>query len=110
MYRFLLAENPMREGRVFILHTVAPKCLIEVAEPQSDPVSSGYPHQVFSYTNIDGVKETWALIVRDVYDQPDIIDVGKLLQRAWKWYRAYLENEDKNIDEDRRNEYYGTVN
>ncbi len=100
----------MREGKHYILHTIAPKCIIEICLPDDDPISSGYPHQVFTYFNPDETKETYALVVRDVYDQSDMDAVGKLLNRAWKWYRAYLEWEDDNIDEDERNNYFGTVN
>lgn len=106
----MLAENPMREGRVFIIHTIKPKCLIEVCEPQDNPKSSGYPHGIYEYFNTGRIKETWALIVRDVYDNPDLADVQNLLDKAWKWYKSYLKFEDKNIDDTNRDNYLGTVN
>lgn len=100
MDRFLIAENPMNnEPRQFVIHTISPKCIIEAVEPDADPVSSGFPHQVFSFVNSDGVKETWALVIRDLYDESTVEEQGKLLERAWRWFRSYMEWEDSNIDE-----------
>jgi hypothetical protein len=45
------------------------------------------------------VPETWALIIRDVYDSSTNEELGKLLDRAWRWFRSYMEWEDANIDE-----------
>jgi hypothetical protein len=100
MDRFLIAENPMNnEPKQFVIHTIKPKCIIEAAEPNTDPVSSGYPHKVFEFVNSDGVPETWALIIRDAYDSSTNEELGKLLDRAWRWFRSYMEWEDANIDE-----------
>lgn len=87
------------DGQQYIIHTINPKCIIEAAEPDSDPVSSGYPHKVFKYINSDGLDETWALIIRDVHDNSSDEELGKLLDRAWRWFRSYMEWEDANIDE-----------
>ncbi|MCW0484084.1 hypothetical protein [Gaoshiqia sediminis] len=104
MDRFLLAENPINTDDVikqYIIHTIKPKCIIEAvnASDDSDVVSSGFPHQIFEFINSDGVPEIWALIVRDVYDHSSSDEIEKLLSRAWRWFRAYMEWEDGNIDE-----------
>ena len=100
MDRFLLAENPMKDdGKQYVIHTIKPKTIIEAAEPSDELVSSGYPHAVYKYTNSDGVPETWALVIRDVYDNSTNEELGKLLDRAWRWFRSYMEWEDENIDE-----------
>lgn len=102
MDRFLLAENPMKsEPTQFIIHTVKPKCFIEaaVADEQPDVISSGLPHKVYEFINIDGIPETWALIIRGVFDNSTVQEQGKLLDRAWRWFRSYMEWEDRNIDE-----------
>lgn len=101
MDRFLLAENPMKTGKQYVIHTTKPKLIIEAVDASEDPdvVSSGFPHQIYQYVNSDSITETWALIIRDVYDESTIEEQGKLLERAWRWFRSYLEWEDENIDE-----------
>ncbi len=102
MDRFLIAENPMNDDpKQYIIHTIKPKCIIEAVDALEFPdvVSSGYPHEVYEYVNSDGIKETWALVIRDVYDGSSNEELGKLLERAWRWFRSYMEWEDANIDE-----------
>ena len=88
------------EGGTHILHTIKPKCLIECVNIDENPntVSSGLPHRIFEYRNTDGITETWELTVRDTYDNSELHEVGKCIERAWRWYRSYLEWEDGNID------------
>lgn len=104
MNRFLLAENPMNDGeniKQYIIHTIKPKLIIEAVDATEHPdvVSSGFPHQVYEYVNSDGIPETWALIIRDVYDGSTTEEQGKLLDRVWRWFRSYMEWEDGNINE-----------
>lgn len=104
MDRFLFAENPLNEGEIqkqYVIHTVKPKCIIEAVDvaEQPDVVSSGYPHQVYSYENTDAIEETWALVIRDVYDGSTVAEQGKLLDRAWRWFRSYLQFQDSAVDE-----------
>ena len=106
MDRFLLAENPIKQGneddqKQYIIHTIKPKLIIEAVNVNENPnvVSSEYPHQVYSYENSEGIGETWALVIRDVYDSSSNAEQGKLLDRAWRWFWAYLKWEDENIDE-----------
>lgn len=89
------------EPKQFIIHTIKPKAIIEAVDKSEFPdvVSSGYPHNVFSYQNSEGIYEYWALIIRDVYDSSTVAEQGKLLDRAWRWFRSYMEWEDTNIDE-----------
>jgi len=106
MHRFLLAENPMKTDRVFILHTVSPRCLIEVI-CINDQDAKGDLDDVFDfydYTNPDDVIERHQLLIKQFYDiHPDenkemTPKYRHVLDRAWRWYRAYLEFEDDNIE------------
>jgi hypothetical protein len=99
MDRFLLAENPMRpeQSGVWINHMLDPVAIIRCSEGKTnvDKVN-----QYFVYINTDNVPEEWTLsiyfIARDIEEK----EMHHLLDRAWRWYRAYMEYEDKNIDID----------
>lgn len=103
MDRFLLAENPMnKDGRIYIIHTVDPKCIIEVIDffKQGKPDdATNLPSKNFFYINHDGISESWLLVIRDQCNKGSDKGYGALLDRAWRWYRSYLDWEDDNIDE-----------
>lgn len=98
MTRFLLADNPMVEGSLSaIVHTIDPIAIIECIEGH-EQCSSPYRH--YSFVNIDGVTEDWTLRVHHLMTQEfdsekHHIIVTNLLDRAWHWYRAYMEWEDE---------------
>lgn len=105
MDRFLLAENPMIDAdkhRVFIFHTQQPSMLIEVHH-EAYAVGDGKMFLTGNYKNIDGTIETItlgvsALLICDVELTDKIKErVNKVLSKAWHWYIAYLEWEDKQI-------------
>ena len=106
MDRFLLAENPIKNPNsnqydpLYIIHTLEPKCIIEaVCLNDIDSIDKTVlPSMTFNHLNSDGINEEWRLIVRDQYSTLNYDELQKLLPRAWRWYRSYLEWEDKNID------------
>lgn len=107
MDRFLLAENPMNgDGEALaIIHTIDPVAIIEVLFATS---SKKKYQKTFVYINSDGDNEHWTLIVHHLFstdmnglgDEVAAEMINKLLNRAWHWYKTYLEWEDKNIDDD----------
>jgi hypothetical protein len=98
MDRFLLAENPMldRDRPVYIFHTQNPKMLIQV---HHEAVAYGDERLILTgnYENSDGVIETITLEVVGIYSA-EIDRISKVLNKAWHWYIAYLEWEDKQIE------------
>lgn len=103
MDKFLLAENPMRpeQSGCFIISMVNPIAIIACIEGHEQ---AGKIFEHFSFTNSDGVLEEWTLSLHhffttDFISEPDQ-QARPLLKRAWRWYRAYMEWEDKNIDTD----------
>lgn len=102
MDKFLLAENPMRPelSGCFIIHMLDPVAIIRCTQGVTgdDTIRKSY-----SFENIDGVPEVWTLSVYHLFTT-DFLKTPedratKLLDRAWRWYRAYLEWEDKNREE-----------
>ncbi len=103
MNRFLLADNPMHpeQSGAWVIHTLNPKSMIRCLEGH---VVTDEPYRHYTYRNTDGVIEEWTLsayhlFTTDFLTEPEE-QVGKLLDRAWRWYRAYMEWEDTNIDTD----------
>jgi hypothetical protein len=101
MDKFLIAENPMRpdDSGLWIIHLLNPQAHIECLEGhiQTDKI-----HKNYSFINSDGVIEEWTLSAHFFFTTDFISDpeqqVAPLLDRAWRWFRSYLEFEDKNID------------
>lgn len=122
MFKFLLCENPMKPGRVFIIHTPEPACLIEAIclnDIEGNPEYVGKLDEIFdlfSYKNTDGVIERWELLIVKYFDvspnenESTTVEYRHVIKRAWKWYLSYLQWEDKNIDQDNENTYFGTLN
>lgn len=102
MDKFILGENPMRsESGLWVIHLLNPQAHIQCLEGhvQTDKI-----HKHYSFTNADEVLEEWTLSARfffttDFISEPET-QVIPLLDRAWRWFRSYLEFEDNNIDTD----------
>lgn len=106
---FLLCENPMRAGSraeggagLYLLKTTKPLCLIEVRNMESDS-----PHMdladIFKfceYINSDGLIEDYELILLTPSRVPESKRAAyqAILDKAWRWYRAYLNFEDNITD------------
>ena len=92
MDKFLLAENPMRPDvdSVFIVHAIPPFALISAQLGQHRPPS---PFCQYAFRNVDGNIEDWTLFIH--YIEANESDATKLLDKAWRWYRSYMEWEDK---------------
>lgn len=101
MDKFLLAENPMHpeQSGCWIIHLLNPKAIIQCVEGHVQPE---YPFAHFQFKNSDGVIEEWTLAAYHFFTTDFITEpeqqVNPLLNRAWRWYRAYLEWEDKNLE------------
>jgi hypothetical protein len=93
MYKFMIASNPLKGGRVFILHTPSPSCLIEVLTVGNDTDKQNkgktYTHRVNSEK-----KEIYQLVVSKSLESTtgfsDISEFDQILDRAWKWYVTLL--------------------
>ena len=102
MDKFLLAESPFHPERsgAFIIHLKNPIAIIRCSEGHIE-IDSIYEH--FQFKNSDGLIEEWTLsafhfFTTDFISEPET-QAKPLLSRAWRWYRSYLEWEDKNIDD-----------
>lgn len=105
MDKFLLAENPMRpdDTGLWVIHLLDPKAIIRCTHGhvQIDSICRHY-----QFMNIDNKIEEWTLsayhlFTTDFLSEPEV-QAGKLLDKAWRWFRAYLKFEDQNFDEDER--------
>lgn len=105
MDRFLLAENPMHPDHsgCFIIHMLDPIAIIGCHEHH---IEHKRPHRHYSFINGDGVPEHWTLSVHHLFttnmaaldDANSEAMIDKLFNRAWHWYRAYMQWGDGNID------------
>lgn len=104
MDKFIIGDNPMHKGSgTWIIHLLNPQAHIECLEGyiQTDKI-----HKHYSFKNSDDEIEEWTLsahffFTTDFISEPEK-QVIPLLDRAWRWYRAYLEFEDKNIKDNER--------
>lgn len=100
MDKFLIAENPMREGAgMWIIHLLNPQAHIQCIEGH---IETDKVHKYYRYKNSDGVNEKWTLSAQfffttDFLTEPEQ-QVIPLLDRAWYWFMAYMQFEDNNID------------
>lgn len=104
MDKFLLADNPMRpESGFWVIHLLNPQAHIQCMEGhvQTDKI-----HKHYQFRNNDGVVGEWTLSAQFFFTTDFISEPEKqvipLLDRAWRWYRSYMEFNDKNIDTDER--------
>lgn len=102
MNKFILAENPMRsedDTDLFIIHLLKPIAIIQCHHGHVQVPGKISEH--FQFTNIDGVLEEWTLSVyhfftTDFISEPEE-QVKPMLKKAWRWYRSYLDWEDKQL-------------
>jgi len=105
MDKFLLAENPMRpdDSGPFIIHMLDPIAIIKCT-PGHDHVGNIFKQ--YQFTNADKQLEGWTLSIyhlftADMLEKPEDRAL-KLLDRAWRWYRAYMETEDGGIKDEEK--------
>lgn len=90
----------MREDSgTWIIHLLNPQAHIQCLEGH---VATDKVHKHYQFQNADGVIEKWTLsahffFTTDFISEPEV-QVIPLLDRAWRWYRAYMDWQDKNID------------
>lgn len=96
-----------KDSGTWIIHLLPPQAHIECVEGFVKPDK---PHKHYIYKSSDGVIEEWTLSAQfffttDFLTEPEQ-QVIPLLDRAWRWYRSYMQFEDNNID----TEDYGKEN
>lgn len=102
MDKFLIAENPMREDSgIWVIHLLNPQAIIECLEGH---VKTDKIHKYYQFKNSDGIIEEWTLsahffFTTDFISEPEQ-QVIPLLDRAWRWFRSYMQWGDENIDTD----------
>lgn len=100
MDKFLLAENPMRseQSDLWIIHMLNPITIICCTPGE---VERGRVFKHYMFTNTLQAQEFWTFSIYFSNGPGDIeTRAFKLLDRAWRWYRSYMEWEDKNITDD----------
>lgn len=104
MDKFLLAENPQRPDNsgLFIIHMLDPVAIIQ-CEEQWYELQAGKFYKHFHYKNATDIIENWTLSIHFLFSTElnsekhhKIVD--HMLDRAWRWFRSYLEFEDKNLN------------
>lgn len=106
MDKFILGENPMRQSDspdLFIIHLLNPVSIFRAHEGHVEVKDKIYQH--YQFRNSDGIIEEWTLSVHHFYTTDFLTEpeqqVKPLMDKAWRWYRSYLEWEDDNIDMDK---------
>lgn len=90
---------------IHVIHLPDPVAIIECIEGHvgTGEVKTGNIYSHYQFNNGQGIEE-WTLkmhhfFTTDFLEEPEQRAL-KLLDRAWRWYRSYLEWEDNNIDTD----------
>lgn len=99
MDKFLLAENPLRpdDSGHWIIHLLDPIAIISctngfMLHKKNDTTI----YKKFSLQNSEWTLSIYHLFTTDFLEEPKDKAIP-LLNRAWRWYRSYLEWEDKQI-------------
>lgn len=85
---------------LFIIHLLQPIAIFECIE--GHVVVAGKIAGHYQFRNADGELEEWTLsahhfFTTDMLKEPED-QVKPVMDRAWRWYRAYLKHEDENND------------
>lgn len=80
----------------YIVHALPPFSLIQALQGSGKVAVDNRLFQSFGFRNSDGIIEDWTLVI--VYTEANFEQAEKLLSKAWRWYRSYMEWEDKQID------------
>lgn len=98
MDRFLLASNDMSgNDNVALIHTIEPISIIQV---HNGHINTGKTYQYYGIHE----SETYTLTIHHMFttelhakQEDKDKQVNKLLDRAWHWYKSYMEWEDENF-------------
>lgn len=93
----------MREEKdIFIVHLLNPIAIFQAYEGYAEIKGKIYGH--YQFRNIEGVIEEWTLSTHHFFTTDFIKEpadqVKPLMDKAWRWFRSYLDWEDNNIDTD----------
>jgi len=87
------------ESGLWVIHLLEPRAIIQCTEGH-ERVGALYRH--YQYMNTDGIIEEWTLSIYHLLTQDFTTKQNEIwetmLDRAWRWFRAYMEFEDENID------------
>lgn len=91
MDKFLLAENPMREGKeLCIIHMLNPIAIFRCFEGNVTFKEGIFKH--YQFQNSDGAIEEWTLLVHHLYTTDFLTEPEQqaipVMDRAWRWLRA----------------------
>lgn len=101
MNKFILGENPMRpdDPGLYVIHLLQPIAIFECLEGH---VAARDIFRHYTFRNADGILEEWTLSVHHLFTTDFLTEpadrAGPLLDKAWRWFRAYLENQDENLN------------
>lgn len=92
MDKFILAKNPLREkSGIWINHMLNPKAIIRCSESHLTFDNEIYCQ--YQFRNQKGIIEEWTLSIYHIaYEDQQ----SQILDRAWRWFRSYLESDYKN--------------
>lgn len=102
MDKFILGENPMRpdDPGLYVIHLLQPVAIFECIEGHEIIPDKIIGH--YQFRNTDGVIEQWTLSVHHLFStdflQEPADQAKPLMDKAWRWFRAYMQWEDENID------------
>ena len=83
------------QSDLWIIHMLDPIIIICCTEGE---VERGNIFKHYLYSNITGRPERWTLSIYFANGSGDVeTRAFKLLDRAWRWYRAYMEWEDQKL-------------
>lgn len=101
MDKFILGENPMRKSEdIYIVHLLNPIAIFQAHQGTIEVKEKIFHH--YQFRNSDRIVEEWTLSTHHFFSTDFIKEpseqVKPLMDRAWRWYRSYMEWEDNNID------------
>lgn len=80
----------------YVIHALPPYSMIKIIAGKDKLPLEAFRYSSFAFRNSDGVIEDWTLVA--IYSEGSQEQVETLLPKAWRWYRSYMEWEDKQID------------
>lgn len=103
MDKFILGENHMRDAKsrdLFIIHLLNPIAIFQAHLGTVEVKNKIFKH--YQFLNNDGKIVEWTLSTHHFFTTNFVSDpkdqVIPLMDKAWRWYRSYLNWEDNNLD------------
>lgn len=91
------------DNSCYIVHMLNPIAIIGATD-DANRIKKNAIQKTYQYQNAHGFTEEWTLFIHHFFTTDFLTEPEEqaipLLNKAWRWYRAYMEWEDKNIDLD----------